>query len=152
MLYQVQKFFKHQPSINELIYSEGPLSIKLNDEQITSMIVQKFKYEIESLLPPTIHSDGKKKYITPMWIEVHPQTQSSDIEWKRWVSSKEKQRQIDEKKNNINEWQFESSSKPGHFYTVKQTGNGVKCNCPGVWRSHAKTCKHMLKVLEMLKK
>lgn len=82
----------------------------------------------------------------PLGIEVHQDTQNSDIKWIRPVSEVQKKFKQEQKKT-VNTWSFESSSEPGNFYTVTLTGNGgLKCNCPGVWRSKIRKCKHMKSV------
>jgi hypothetical protein len=45
-------------------------------------------------------------------------------------------------------WKFESSSEPGHFYTVKQSGLKLTCNCSGFFRCRDKNigCKHCQEV------
>ena len=121
-------------------------------DNIKSSITQRFKYEIETLIPPVLYDSpiSGERYILPSWTKVHPDTQLSDIEWTRWVSKEEVKVKKQESKKIINTWKFESSSEPGNFYTVTLSGGGVKCNCPGVWRSKTRTCKHMKKVQELL--
>ncbi len=53
---------------------------------------------------------------------------------------------IEVKKEQSKEWKFESSS-GGGTYTVKQTKTGkLICDCPGVWRSKDRKCKHIKEV------
>ena len=79
-----------------------------------------------------------QKYIIPLWIKVHPKTTYSDINW-----IKPEVKKIEPEKNT---WKFESSSAPGTFYIVKQSGLKLSCNCPGVWRSKDRRCKHIKQV------
>ena len=98
-----------------------------------------FKYTYEHYsLPPTLVVLAGQKYIMPTWQKVHPETTLADIEWIKPVKI-----EVPVEKNT---WTFESSSDPGHFYTVKQSGLKYSCNCPGVWRSKIRKCKHILKV------
>ena len=110
--------------------------------------VQLFKYTYEHLTtPPTLHVKNGKKYILPSNQEVILETTMDDIEWvkveptnKVIVYKKPQPIQIQ------TTWEFESSSSPGHFYTVRLSGKIHKCNCPGVYRSKDKICKHIKEV------
>jgi len=83
----------------------------------------------------TSPKDGKR-YLTPDWIEVVPETTLDDIvHIPKPKKPKEK-----------NEWMFESSSSPGLFYKVNQSGDNFKCNCPGMWRANNGECKHIKSV------
>ena len=99
--------------------------------------VQSFKYTYEhSLIPPglMVNVEGKK-FITPSWQEVHPETTLNDI---KWVRPKTVEHEIPK-----NTWEFQSSS-GGGTYIVKQVGmNKFQCNCPGYWRSKDRECKHV---------
>jgi len=100
--------------------------------------VRRFKYTHEHTYPPTIFQSNGKTYIVPGWQEVLPETTLNDIEWIK--------PEIVKVKPEKNEWLFESSSDPGHFYRVRQTGTKFTCNCPGVWRSKDRRCKHIKEV------
>jgi hypothetical protein len=102
--------------------------------------VQVFKYTYEHpLIPPSLFTgqDGQK-YIVPTWQKVVPETTLNDIKWIKPEVVKPKPQK--------NEWLFESSSDPGHFYKVIQVGVTYKCNCPGVWRAKDRQCKHIKEV------
>jgi len=106
-----------------------------------------FKYEyIHAMLPPTlfISSTSGKKYIVPTWQEVHPETTLNDIEW-----IKPEKIEVPVEKD---VWKFESSSDPGHFYTVKKSGLKLTCNCSGFYRAkdRNKGCKHVQEVRKQL--
>jgi len=107
--------------------------------------VFKYTYEHHSL-PPTLFVSpvSGKKFIVPTWQEVHPQTTLLDIEWIRPVKV-----EVPVEKNT---WTFESSSDPGHFYTVKQSGLKLTCNCSGFYRAkdREKGCKHAQQVRKEL--
>jgi uncharacterized Zn finger protein len=78
-------------------------------------------------------ADGKK-YLTPDWIEVHPQTTYNDI-----IHNAP---EVVETPVQKNEWVFESSSGDG-FYKVRQNGLKLTCTCPGSWRAADRRCKHI---------
>ena len=106
-----------------------------------------FRYEyIHPMLPPTlfISSVSGKKYIVPTWQEVHPETTLNDIEW-----IKPEKIEVPVEKD---VWKFESSSDPGHFYTVKKSGLKLTCNCSGFYRAkdRNKGCKHVQEVRKQL--
>jgi len=126
------------------------LKIYPKRDNIKISISSVFKYEVEYPYHPMIYTSSRdgKKYIMPLGIEVHQDTQNSDIKWIRPVGEVQKKFKQEQKKT-VNTWSFESSSEPGNFYTVMLTGNGdLKCNCPGVWRvkDKSKGCKHMKSV------
>jgi hypothetical protein len=110
--------------------------------------VQLFKYTYEHpTIPPTLHVENGKKYILPSNQEVILETTMDDIEWVKIdpinrviVYNKPKPIQ------SPTTWEFESSSSPGQFYTVRLLGKTYKCNCPGVYRSKDRICKHIKEV------
>jgi hypothetical protein len=109
-------------------------------KSLTSQGVYVFKYTYEHhSLPPTLVVLSGQKYIVPTWQKVHSETTLADIEWIKPVKPVE----VPVEKN---VWKFESSSDPGHFYTVRQSGLKLTCNCPGVWRSKERKCKHIKQV------
>jgi hypothetical protein len=104
-----------------------------------------FKYTHEhSYLPPTLIVIGGQKYIMPSWQKVHPETTYSDIEWIK--PTKPVEAPVEK-----NTWKFESSSEPGHFYTVRQSGLKLSCNCSGFWRAKDRRCKHVKEVEQKIK-
>ena len=106
--------------------------------------VSRFKYTYEHpILPPTIINSPTtgKTYIVPVWMEVLPETTLNDIEW---IKPEIKKSVIE--KQEPQTWKFESKSDPGSFYVVQVIGNKIKCNCPGVWRSKDRKCKHIKEV------
>jgi len=105
-----------------------------------------FKYEyVHPTLPPTLLKSfiTGKTYIVPTWQEVHPETTLKDIEW-----IKPAKVEVPVEKNT---WKFESSSDPGHFYTVRQSGLRLSCNCSGFWRAKDRRCKHIKEVEQKIK-
>ena len=108
--------------------------------------VRPFKYTYEhDFLPPGLYVNSEgKKYITPTWQEVHPQTTLEDI---NWVKPKKIEREIPK-----DTWEFKSSSSES-IYIVKRIGhNKFQCNCPGYWRSAERKCKHVKEVEKCVRK
>mgnify|MGYP003663156887 FL=1 len=107
--------------------------------------VNVFKYEYKHpTLPPALYKSlNGKTYIVPTWKEVISETTLNDIKWVRKKIKKDKT--ISKPK----EWKFESKSKPGNFYIVKQISDyKVTCNCSGFFRVKDKNkgCKHVQQV------
>ena len=103
--------------------------------------VSRFHYESRTPYHGLMTSpvDGKK-YLTPDWIVVVPETTLEDI-----VHIPVVKVEIPKEKN---EWMFESSSSPGLFYKVNQSGDNYKCTCPGVWRAKDGQCRHIKEVIK----
>ena len=95
------------------------------------------KYTHTNILPPVLFTSiiSGKKYIVP---GPH-NTTSEDIKWIR--------EKIVAKKTEIQTFEFPSSSGSEIYITRKYTNpdGSIKygCNCPGVWRSADKKCKHI---------
>lgn len=115
------------------------LSVKPEPSTISEH-VQVFKYDyVHPFIAPHLFVDSNgDKFIIPGWKPVHPKTQFEDINWIK--PSVEK---IPQEKNT---WKFESSSDPGLFYIVRQSGLKLSCSCPGVFRSKDRRCKHIKQV------
>jgi hypothetical protein len=107
-----------------------------------------FKYEFEhAYLSPSLFIDSKgEKFIIPGFKKVHPETTLSDIEIIRPI--KKSETPIEK-----NTWKFESSSDPGTFYIVRQSGLKLICNCSGYFRCKNRDigCKHCQEVRKQLK-
>lgn len=106
-----------------------------------NVCASRFKYvHRHPILPPvlTTGQDGNK-YLIPGSTKVHPQTTLKDIRWEKPPIVK-----IERK---TEKFEFTSSSDPNVTYITKMytTGSNVSyaCNCPGVWRSKDKKCKHI---------
>jgi hypothetical protein len=81
-----------------------------------------------------------QKYLLPGWIPVTMDTTIEDVEWMNpYITTTN----VSEKTSKETEWNFESSSSPGQYYTVRIVNNEPVCDCPGAWRSKDKQCKHM---------
>lgn len=130
MLYNVGITYDNGQTVNKIIHSSSPFTINPKQDGITSCKVIVHKYEIEYHLPPTLFTsptDGKK-YLIPMWIEVHPDTTYDDVKW-----IKPKQKKIIE--------HIEGSM--GKYKTTYDPNKKTyKCTCMGFWRSKG-NCKHV---------
>lgn len=106
---------------------------------------RRFRYDHEHMYPPAIFTSpvDNQKYIVPGWQKCHPDTQLSDVNW-----IKPEIKKVEPEKNT---WKFESSSTPGSFYIVRQTGPKFTCNCPGVWRAKDRRCKHIKEIETKIK-
>jgi len=142
-----------------LEYEDGRVESKIVTAEETTIYPQRdnirhsrckpFKYKVEKhpILPVTIVRFINKTMIYPAQIECHPNTTLKDV-----VELQPKNKAVIEdkieqpKKEELKSWKFESSS-GGGTYTVKQTKTGkLVCDCPGVWRSKDRRCKHIKEV------
>jgi hypothetical protein len=130
MLYNVEIVYDDGRSITELVHSEKPLTIHPKRDGIRSSKSSIHKYEIEYHLPPTIFTSptNGKKYLVPMWVEVHPDTTYDDV---KWIKPKEK-KVIEHIQGSMGEYKT----------TYDPNKNVYKCTCMGFWRSKG-NCKHV---------
>ena len=136
MLYNVSNTWECGFMEDYTAYSKDAFTI--NDPNIRTSIVQVHKYQIESMIPPSMVNTLSGKYIVPGWIPCHPKTELSDIIWIKKLPKKEQVKEIDT-------WRFKSSSGDGEYVT-KRNGFKYTCNCPGVWRAKDRECKHIKEV------
>ena len=130
MLYNIEIVYDDGRSTNEVVYSTIPLIIHPKRDGIVSSKASIHKYEIESILPPTIfksNQDGKV-YLVPMWVEVHPETTYDDIVH---IRPKEK-KVIEHIQGSMGEYKT----------TYDPNKNKYTCSCMGFWRSKG-NCKHV---------
>jgi hypothetical protein len=135
MLYNVSITYDNGKTVNEITHSSNPFTINPKQDGITSCKVIVHKYEIEHHLPPTIFISptNNKKYLIPMWIEIHPDTTYDDVKW-----IKPKQKKIIE--------HIEGSM--GKYKTTYDPNKKTyKCTCMGFWRSKG-NCKHVKSLRE----
>lgn len=102
-----------------------------------------FKYEYTGNISPALVTLNGKKYIIPSWKEVLPETTLNDIEWVKPQVEAPVPTQS-------NVWKFQSESSPDVQYIVRQNGSKLSCNCPGVWRSKIRKCKHIFEIEKKL--
>jgi len=139
-LFKFTHFNKHGNLRTRILHRPTTQFTISNPKSYGNMVsVQIFKYKhTHPHLPFAFINANGKKYMLPDWIEVHPETTADDVIWEKT--------KIDEPKQKSNSWEFESKSDPGHFYKVTFNGLNYKCNCPGVWRSKDRICKHIKEV------
>lgn len=148
-LFKFTHFNKHG-NIRTRILHRPTTQFTISDPKVYGgfVNVQLFKYTYEHpTTPPTLHVENGKKYILPSNQEVILETTMDDIEWIQTepinrVTVYKKPQQVQ------TSWQFESTSSPGHFYTVKLIDKKYKCNCSGFFRAKDKEkgCTHIQKV------
>ncbi len=141
MLYNVSNTWNCGFMEDYTVYSNTAITI--DNPNVRTSIVQVHKYQIESLIPPSIVNTLSGRYIVPGWIPCHPNTELSDIKWTQKVSKQEQIKEIDT-------WKFKSSSGDGEYVT-KRNGFKYTCNCPGVWRAKDRECKHIKEVKSLAK-
>jgi hypothetical protein len=133
MLWLFTNTNKHGNLRSRVVYSDGALKVGKGFGPFQA--ARRFRYESRTPYHGLMDHNGKR-YLTPDWIEVHPQTTYDDIVYNTPVVEEPKVK---------NEWMFESSSGDG-FYRVRQNGLKLTCNCPGAWRAKDRKCKHIKSV------
>ena len=133
MLYNVEIVYDDGRTTNGIVHSTKPITVHPKRDSIRTTKVNVHKYEIEHHLPPTIFNsptDGKK-YLVPMWIEVHPETTYDDV---KWIRPREK-KIIEHIQGSMGEYKT----------TYDPNKNVYKCTCLGYYRARAKggVCKHI---------
>jgi hypothetical protein len=136
-LWKFTNLNKHGNYKTRIIYTKGTLSIP-GDGLGKVIFANRFKYKYEHpLIPPMIWKNNGKTYLMPLWKEVVEGTTLNDIEW---VKPKAKKAEIIQHK-------FESSSSDKVYITKEYIeidgSRKYSCNCPGVWRSKDRKCKHI---------
>lgn len=121
-----------------IMFSEGALSIP-NPPSFLAVKRKTYKVPYTNVGKGGFIMKDGKKFHTPSWIEVHPETTLDDIV----VEKKAFEELFIENKS----WKFTSSSSDKE-YTVKQGKNGLHCDCWG-YIAHKK-CKHIKEVKEKL--
>ena len=142
-------------------YDDGREEIKLVPSNETTIYPRRdkikycfhkpFKYEVKKhkYLPSVIVNFLSRKVIMPANIECHPNTTLDDIIEIVEETEQEKQLKKETKEKNI--WEFKSSSS-NSVYKVRQNGDKLKCDCPGMWRAKDRRCKHIKEVEKKLNK
>lgn len=110
-----------------------------------SVSLFRYQYKHPTLPPAIFKSSNGDLYVVPTWDKVVEGTTLKDI---HWVKDKVKTEEI---KTDLKEWKFESKSKPGSFYIVKQISDyKVTCNCSGQYRAKDRKCIHLKTVMKEL--
>ena len=126
--------------VEEIIAQDSSAYTYKPDGKTKFYAVQRVIYKQDSWMPPAFINVGGKKYLMPKWVEVHPETQFSDVIWEK-PKLEIKQPQMVTKT-------FVSKSNPEITYEARKVTLPTKevtysCNCPGVWRSKTRECKHI---------
>ena len=138
MLWKLTTTNKYGNLRSRIVHSDGALTIGQGFGPFVG--VKLFRYESRSSYHGIMTSpiDGKK-YLTPDWVEVHPQTTLADIVYNAPKPEKEKPTQ----------WDFKSESSDA-VYKVRFNGVKLTCNCPGSWRAADRRCKHIISVEKVI--
>jgi len=141
MLYKFTYPNKYDHLKSRIVYTPKNELPKFQKDNFGGFIdVQIFKYEYKhSHLPPRIFVSptNGKTYIVPTWQPALPETTVDDVEW---IKPKSSTPPVEE-----GTWKFKSSSSD-QIYTVRRSGVTLKCNCPGVWRSKNRKCRHIKEI------
>ena len=133
-----------------IVYSDST-AFTFNPKGLGDFVcVRPFKYESRSKYFGIFTSpvDGKK-YLTPDWIEVLPETTLYDI--KPFEEETRGRKKKENKLDNPREWKFESKSDPGQYYLVRQISDyKVTCTCSGQYRAKDRKCRHMKEIMNEL--
>ena len=131
MLWQVDIVYDDGNKTSELVHSTEPITLFPKRDKIRSSMVSRFSYEVEYHIAPTLfNANDGKRYIIPMWQEVHPDTGFEDLIWIRPVI---KEKKIIEK----------IQGRMGEYKTTYDPNKKeYKCTCMGFWRSKG-NCKHV---------
>jgi len=133
MLWKFTNTNKYGNLRSRIVHSEGALKIGRGFGSFQA--AQRFRYESRSPYFGLVEIQGKK-FLTPDWIEVHPQTTYTDIKHEPVVVEVPVQK---------SEWTFKSESSDS-VYRVRQNGLKLTCTCPGSWRAADRRCKHIKEV------
>ena len=135
MLWKFTNTNKYGNLRSRIVYADGALKVGQGFGSFQG--AKRFSYESRSPYFALIEIRGKKMLV-PDWTEVIEGTTINDV-----IHIPEVKVEIPKE---TDEWLFESSSSPGQFYKVRKIGATYKCNCPGVWRSKDRECKHIKSV------
>lgn len=138
MLWKFTNTNKYGHLRSRIVHSEGALKIGRGFGPVQA--AQRFRYESRSPYFGLVEIKGKK-FLTPDWIEVHPQTTLTDIKHEPVVVEVPVQK---------SEWTFKSESSDS-VYRVRQNGLKLTCTCPGSWRAADRRCKHIKEVEKLIK-
>ena len=117
--------------VEEMRYSNGSLGINPITENIKHMQASTHKYVSKHpLIPPFLYESNGKKYLMPMWEEVHPDATMDDVVWEKPKPKKTKQEVV-----TVGEYKIKFNEAKGYH----------TCNCQGFWRVKDKQlgCKHI---------
>jgi hypothetical protein len=141
MLWKLTTMNKYGHLRSRIVYSDGALTIGRGFGPFVG--AKLFRYESRTPYHGILTSplDGKK-YLTPDWIEVHPNTTINDVTYN--------EPEVVKVKTEPQVWEFASSSSDA-IYKVRYNSLKLTCNCPGVWRAKDRRCKHIKEVEPQIK-
>lgn len=151
MLFELHIKYKDGRTERPIVFAEKGSEIKVYPQRDNILAVgcRPYKYKVEKhpTLPVSIVRFKDKTMIYPAQIECHSKTTLDDIKVNEPKTKITNQERVEQPKTQEEKsWRFESSS-GGGTYTVKQTKTGkLICDCPGVWRSKDRRCKHIKEV------
>jgi hypothetical protein len=127
---------------DEIVFSDGAL--QMSAEEMSGVFVKRHFYKVpySNLGKGGImkRADGKR-FHTPSWIEVHPETNLEDI----IVEKKPFQELFIEPKT----WSFKSATSDKEYTVKLNKNNKLSCDCWG-YIAHCK-CKYIIAVKKELK-
>ena len=133
MLWRFTNYNKHGHLRSRIVYAEGALTIGQGFGPFVG--VSRFRYQSRSpyfgLLTSSVTG---KKYLTPDWIEVLPETAIEDCYYEAPEVPKEKPQK----------WTFQSDSSDKEYVVRRNAIGKLTCNCWG-FIAH-RNCKHVKKV------
>ena len=136
MLWRVYNKYEDGSEVDQIVASKTPITQYPIRDKIVMSNVNRFKYRVENHFPPGFIVKDGKKYIVPMWVEVHPETEWEDIDYVNPYA-----KPVTE----VETWKVESNS--GTYKVTLSNGN-YKCNCMGYSRlkDKSKGCKHIIQI------
>ena len=121
---------------DKIIYSDGSLRLSADEANGVQVTRHSYKVPYSNVGKGGFITKDGKKFHTPSWIEVHPETTHDDIE----VQKNPFEELFVEPKS----WKFKSATSDKE-YTVKINAKGnLSCDCWG-YIAH-KRCKHIKEV------
>lgn len=136
MLWKVFTQYNDGRIVDSIVHSKEPIKQRPSQDGIQFSSVNRFAYEVEHHFPPGFVNKDGKRYLVPMWIEVHPETEWCDIKYTNPYAKP---------KVETNSWKVESNS---GTYRVTLNSGEYKCNCMGYFRlkDRSKGCKHIIQI------
>lgn len=150
MLKELYLEYKDGRKETKIIYLEPNQQVTIYPQRdnIKNSSCRPFTYKVDKhpYLPVAIARFYDKTVILPSGIECHEKTTLQDIIEIDNTPVKVEESTLQPIQPKLRVWGFVSSS-GGGTYEVKETKNGsLKCDCPGVWRSKDRKCKHIKEV------
>jgi hypothetical protein len=149
MLFELHIKYEDGRSERPIIHAEKGEEIKIHPQRdkILDAGCKRFKYRVvkHDILPTIIVKLGDRTLIYPSKIECHSKTTLDDIIEVQSKTQLQIKQPTPKPIVKFKTWEFKSSSGDG-TYIVRETANGIKCDCPGTWRAKDRRCKHIREV------